>query len=109
MTLIKRNTSKHAKAKKVVAKKGKAAKRSARRWGISKAIHKVVPKRVAVLAGGAVAAVAGALAVKKRKASSETPAYTPPTPAPAPPAPPKPSAAPPVPPAPPTAPPETSP
>jgi hypothetical protein len=106
MTLIKRNTSKRAKAQKVVTKKGKAAKKSAKRWGIKRAVQKFVPKRVAVLAGGAVAAVAGALAVKKRKGSSDTPAYTPPTP---PPAPPEPPPAPPVPPAPPTAPPETSP
>lgn len=123
MTLLKRNTSKRAQARKAAAKRAKAAKKSAKRWHLKKTLQKAVPRRVAVAAGGAVAAVAGALTFRKRKGSKAAPAYTPPVastpptpPSPAPPgrspvAPPKPptppSTAPPVPPAPPAAPPET--
>ena len=74
MRLIKRNTSKRQKAKKAAGKAVKA-------WGITKVVQ-AVPKRAVSIGGGAVAAVAGALAIKKRKSGSDTPAYTPPTPAP---------------------------
>jgi hypothetical protein len=67
--LIKRNTSKRDKAKKAL--KG---------W----ALWKVAPTRALAVGGGFLAAVGGALAVKKRK-GSDTPSYTPPTPPPAPP------------------------
>jgi hypothetical protein len=66
MKPMKRSTSKHDQARKAVSKKTKTAKKRATRWGVKKAAQKLIPKRVVVMAGGAVAAVAGVIAVKKR-------------------------------------------
>lgn len=102
-----RTTRKRDKARRAVAKQSKAAKKSVRRWRVKKAVQNLASTRLAVAAAGAFAAVAGAVALKKRKGSSAPPAYTPPVASPTPPTPP--STAPPVPPAPPAAPPETTP
>ena len=67
MSLLKRSTSKRDKARRTVAKKAKSAKRSAKRHAPSQGLG----KRGIAAVGGALAAVAGLFAIKKRKGSGD--------------------------------------
>jgi hypothetical protein len=87
MPLIKRDTSKKAKATKAVRRSSKAAKKTVKAWGIKKVVQKVVPKRALLAIGGGLAGLGALLTVRRKKKSEAAPAPTW-TPPPAPPAPP---------------------